>query len=109
MTEMTAFYSGIGAGIRKLVKALRDNGINTIRSCHHEWYIEAYTDDPTEELETIHAVMYTLGIKNYTVAFNIVVRGNEFNESLIITVEPTEAMEKAKTAQEEERKGRNTE
>jgi hypothetical protein len=61
------FEHNIEEKVRKYVKALRDNGINTTASCHHEGYIECEASDPTHELEVIYTVLVESGIERYNV------------------------------------------
>lgn len=53
--------------VREVVRALRNNGINTTCSCGHEMYIECQTLDQNTELSTIYCVMIELGIEFYHV------------------------------------------
>ena len=52
-----SFYDELEEKVRPFVKALRDAGINTTCSCHHEGYIECASYDPTEERRAIWDVM----------------------------------------------------
>jgi len=64
---MTDWYEeNIEEGIRDVVKALRDNGINTTCSCEHEMWIEAETYDPSSELNTIFNVLVEKNIHEWT-------------------------------------------
>ena len=64
------WYDNIEPKIRKLVKKLRDNGINTFCSCEHERYIECETYDPSEEYKTIFNVLCELGYKKFEIEFH---------------------------------------
>jgi hypothetical protein len=61
------WYDLIEEGVRKAVFALRNAGINTVCSCHHDGYIQCETFDAKEELRTIYDVMFDLRIKDYSV------------------------------------------
>jgi len=65
MSTESDFYSSLEEGVRIAVKALRDAGINTLSSCHHEGWIQCSSCDPTGERHTIWNVMYELGIKEW--------------------------------------------
>ena len=55
MPEMTdlQFYGEIEEGVRGWVKLLRNAGLNTECSCHHEGYIQCQSLDPTTEIDRI--------------------------------------------------------
>jgi hypothetical protein len=59
------FYSKIEETVREVIFELRNNGINTECSCHHEGYIQCQCLDPTEELDIIYNVMHELKIKKW--------------------------------------------
>ena len=61
-----SFYDEIEEGVRKYVRLLRDEGINTTCSCHHEGYIQAESHDPTSERRIIWNVMFESGVKDWT-------------------------------------------
>lgn len=52
-----SFYGKMEDGVREWVRMLRNAGINTVASCHHEGYIQAISSDPTVELTTIFNVL----------------------------------------------------
>ena len=56
----------IEPGVRKLVGCLREHGINTECSCHHEWYVQCQTLDPTSELRLIYNAMRDMAINLVT-------------------------------------------
>ena len=64
------WYDNIEEGVRDIVRALRNNGINTICSCGHDMYVqfESY-NDPTHEHWTVYNVMTELGYKEFTIEF----------------------------------------
>jgi len=51
--------------VRNIVRALRNNGINTECSCGHDMTIQCQTIDPTTELLNIRTVFFALGITKY--------------------------------------------
>ena len=51
--------------IRHVVKALRDNGINTVCSCGHGMWVQCESYDQSNELNTIYHVLIKLGYDNY--------------------------------------------
>lgn len=63
MIEPTEFYANTEAPIRKLVKQLRDNGVNTTCSCGHKMYIEADIS-PDSMLYTIHKTVFNYLAEN---------------------------------------------
>ncbi len=65
--EEFQFYNEIETGVRHFVFLLRNEGINTECSCHHEGYIQCQTNDPTTELRRIKTVMIEEGIENYEI------------------------------------------
>jgi len=65
---MTDWYDEhIEPEVREVVRALRNNGINTTGSCGHEMWIECQTLDQNTELKTIYNVMCELEIDHYHV------------------------------------------
>jgi hypothetical protein len=65
MSTEDSFYEMIEEGVRAPVRALRQAGINTFCSCHHEGHIQCYSSDPTNERMVIWNVMSELGIKSW--------------------------------------------
>lgn len=61
------FYSSLEEGVRDVVYKLRNAGINTIASCHHEGSITAEFYNFEEDLEKIDNVMFEMGITCYRV------------------------------------------
>jgi len=52
------YKKNIESGVRDLVKYLRDNGINTECSCHHDMYIQCqYICDGT--IQELHKLLYS--------------------------------------------------
>lgn len=64
--KLNVFYLEIEEGVREAVYKLRNAGINTQCSCHHEGYIQCQSMDPTTEQRRIFDVMYELGIEDFT-------------------------------------------
>ena len=62
-----SFYNEIETGVRRFVFLLRNAGINTECSCHHEGYISCQTLDPTTEIRTIKTVMIEEGIEDFEI------------------------------------------
>lgn len=61
------FYESVEEGVRKIVFLLRNAGINTECSCHHDGYIQCQTLDPTTDVMRIKAVMAECNISNFTI------------------------------------------
>lgn len=62
-----AFYLGIEEGVREWVYRLRNAGINTECSCHHEAYIQCQTVDPTEEIRRIKSVFLEHKVEDFEI------------------------------------------
>ena len=62
------FYKGIESGVRPWVKLLRDAGINTDSSCHHEGTICFFPFDIRSDLGTVRR-LFKGRIKEYTLTF----------------------------------------
>jgi len=69
---MELFYLEIEEGVREAVRALRNAGINTECSCHHEGYIQCQSTDPTTEQRRIFNVMDGLGITRWGAVLTVV-------------------------------------
>lgn len=67
MKRSCDWYHNLEEPVRKIVKELRNNGINTICSCGHGMWIQCETYDEHEDLETIYKVLTGLGILDYHV------------------------------------------
>lgn len=93
----THFYLEIETGVRELVQILRNHGVNTECSCHHDWYVQCQTVDPTTELRRIADAMDEAGVRKYVVKLEreVIPDCGIFNR-LDIEFAPTEKMEKAK-------------
>lgn len=63
------FYSGLEDGVREYVRHLRNIGINTECSCHHEGYIQCQVLDPTEELRKLKTLFMVIGLTDYEIKF----------------------------------------
>lgn len=82
---MTTFYDKIESSIRPIVKALRDNGINTLCSCGHGMWIQCETYDATEELITVNTIITSLGITEYIVKISEYVKDENRRKFLEIS------------------------
>lgn len=68
---MNEWYLSLEEPIRDIVKALRDNGINTVCSCGHEMYVQADLI-PDGQLQTIHRTLFNyLAESNLPIDFTI--------------------------------------
>ena len=61
------YKNNIEKPVRKIVKNLRNQGINTQCSCGHRLYIQCGSIDIFEELRTIYNVLVTMNIDTYQV------------------------------------------
>lgn len=61
------YLNNIEEPVRDIVKALRNNGINTECSCGHEMTIQCQSLDPSAELREIRTVFMMMGITKYRV------------------------------------------
>lgn len=59
------YLNTIEEPVRDIVRALRNNGINTECSCGHDMTIQCQTIDPTTELLNIRSVFMMLGVTKY--------------------------------------------
>lgn len=68
------YASNIEEGVRDIVHLLRDNGINTVDSCHHEMTIQAeYHIDGT--IHYIHNLLWTyMSERREPIDFEIIAR-----------------------------------
>ena len=66
-----AFYVEIEEGVREFVRSLRNAGINTRCSCHHDGYIQAESIDPSTEQLRIYNVMREMGVKNWEATLRV--------------------------------------
>lgn len=73
---MTEFYRYIEEPIRDIVKALRDNGVNTTCSCGHKMYVECDII-PDGMLQTIHKIVFS----------HLAESGKEVKYTITITLE----------------------
>lgn len=78
-----SFYGQIEEGVREWVRMLRNAGINTTSSCHHDGYIQAQSVDPTTELRTIFNVLHGR-LRHYEVMVFYASNGNGVMQSLEI-------------------------
>jgi hypothetical protein len=69
--KYSSFYGSIEEGVRDAVCALRNAGINTECSCHHDGYIQCQSLDPTTEQQRIFNVLTELGIDRWTAVLTI--------------------------------------
>jgi len=65
----TPFYLEIEGGVRIWVFRLRNAGVNTECSCHHEGYIQCQTLDLTTEVSRIKTVMIENGVEDFEISF----------------------------------------
>ena len=75
--EEFQFYNEIELGVRHFVFLLRNAGVNTECSCHHEGYIQCQTLDPTTEVGKIKTVMIDEGIEDFEI--EILYRGLNYS------------------------------
>jgi len=61
------FYSELEEGVREYIRALRNAGINTECSCHHEGYIQCQSLDPSAEIRIIRDVLLEMNVDIYTI------------------------------------------
>lgn len=87
---MSDWYDVIEDPVRAIVRALRDNGINTTCSCGHEMWIECSSYDPTTELRTIYNVFCEMGIREYDAAIRRHVSDGHPYDSIIIQIRTTQ-------------------
>lgn len=78
----TDFYKSLESGVRRLVFLLRNEGINTECSCHHEGYIQCQTLDPTNEIRIIKSILWEEKIEDY----EIEIRHKGMNTSSCLTI-----------------------
>lgn len=64
------WYKNIEKGIRRVVKLLRNNGINTTYSCHHAMVIEAenYSSD---EIDAVYNLLVQNGYEGFTLELKL--------------------------------------
>ncbi len=82
----------IEPGVRKLVKCLRDYGINTECSCHDDWYVQCQSLDPTTNLDNIWMAMHDMDIREYTVELLRTVLDGQWKQHIEIRFSPTMQM-----------------
>lgn len=58
---MSNWYIQVEEGVRDLVRYLRNQGINTTCSCHHDWYIQV--DCEPEDLRHIWSLLAEYGLR----------------------------------------------
>lgn len=56
----------IEEGVRDIVKLLRDNGFNTMCSCHHEMLIQAENYDPSE-IDRLYELLVEFGCDGFLI------------------------------------------
>jgi len=64
---MKDFYEELESGVRKWVKVLRDAGINTMSSCHHEGSIRCQCFYPEIEVDRIQYALNEAGAQEYCI------------------------------------------
>ncbi len=64
------YEENIEEGVRDVVKLLRDNGFNTVCSCHHsmEVMLESHMDG---EIKRLHDLLFNSGEKSYSIQWNV--------------------------------------
>ena len=82
---MTAlhFYEDIEEGVRPYVMLLRNAGINTECSCHHEGYIQCQSVGPSEEIDRIRR-SFIDKVDYYTIEVTYTNRGDDWFQSIEI-------------------------
>jgi len=74
---INSFYLGIEEGVREWVYRLRNTGINTECSCHHEGYIQCQTLDPTDDIKKIKTIFLENNIEEFEI--EIYIKGYQFS------------------------------
>ena len=69
--DNNSFYLKIEEGVREWVYKLRNHGINTECSCHHDGYIQCQTLDPTEEIRIIKSVLMENNVEDFNIVITI--------------------------------------
>ncbi len=84
---MTDWYEEhIEPGVRKIVRLLRDNGINTECSCEHEKYVQCqYPMD--EDIKKVDCLLFNNGFRNYKIDIHIVREDGHARKSMNIEFE----------------------
>lgn len=67
MRRARAWMASLESGVVEWIRVLRDAGINTECSCHHEGYIQCQSLDPTTELDRIRRAFWEAGLHEYSV------------------------------------------
>jgi len=60
-TRYPDWYTALEEGVRDLIFYLRNRGINTTCSCHHEWYIQV--DCQAEDLRMMWSYLSEYGLR----------------------------------------------
>ena len=78
------YINNIEEPVRDIVRALRNNGVNTECSCGHDMTIQCQTIDPTTELLNIRTVFMMLGVTKYRLELIREVIDDQYFDSIII-------------------------
>ena len=78
------YINTIEEPLRDIVKALRNNGVNTECSCGHEMTIQCQSIDPTTEFKNIRNVFMMMGIDRYRLELSREVIDNAHFDSINI-------------------------
>lgn len=100
MPEMSElhFYGDVEEGVREWVRLLRNAGLNTECSCHHEGYIQCQSLDPTTEIDRIRRAFFGK-VHQYKIEVLYEQTGNDaayWHQHLIITSPTFKTAEKTK-------------
>jgi len=76
------FYDELESGVRKWVKILRQYGLNTECSCHHEGYIQCQSIDIVTEVDRIQNALNGAGLQDYTIIVTYTKIGESYFQSL---------------------------
>jgi len=82
---MKDFYDELESGVRKWVKILRDAGINTISSCHHEGFIRCQCIDPEDEVNRIQYALNTAGVQSYYIKVVYSKHEDYYDKTLVVS------------------------
>ena len=81
------FYDPIEEGVRPYVRLLRNAGLNTECSCHHDGTIQCQSLDPTTEIDRIRRAFFGK-VHKYTIEVTYQQTGNDaayWHQTLVIT------------------------
>lgn len=75
---MSDFYDQIEEQVRPVVRMLRDNGVNTTSSCHHDMTIEIELGSHLDEVEKIGQLLVEAGYNTFKIDVILRVPKNAF-------------------------------